>query len=615
MRNIILLITLFVSPFLLNAQEVTFEKRKVTGLTAVKVDPLANENNFNANLRQLIAPPPSGHSYRDKLAIQKEKSAALYPKTNAITASSRSLTDPPTIEVSIKGNTGGIPLDPSFAVNSEQQLLSVANNNILVKPTVGPVQLAMTLNDFAAPLGPAAAMFDPRAIYDPIADRYIMSWLAGNTSNSSLIVIAFSETNDASGNWNLYSLTGDPNNNGQWSDYPMITYTDKEFFLTLNSIRDNESWQEGFARTIIYQINKEEAYLGQELDATLWQEITFDGNRLRNVCPIKPATEVAGDEVYFMSNRNFDIQNDSIFLMHLSGTQDVATLNVDVIQSNINYGVAPDGLQVGSPLATNDARILDGYLLGDRIEFVGNSIDTNNGRAGIYHGTVRGLSSVPTITASILSNDDEDYGYPSIAYTGLEPSETDGIILFSHTGLNRFPGHSAVYFDQQAEYSDPLTLREGTSYINELPDDNFSFERWGDYSAAQRDFVNPGMVWTHSSFGTGGARGAGWLTQMARPLLDVSTQNVREDLIEVAAYPNPTVNDFKVVFEIFDVKNLNITIVDVQGRPVHILHAGKPKRQGKLEFTMSTAPLDAGMYFLQINADGKLIGNEKIIVQ
>jgi len=102
---------------------------------------------------------------------------------------------------------------------------------------------------------------------------------------------------------------------------------------------------------------------------------------------------------------------------------------------------------------------------------------------------------------------------------------------------------------------------------------------------------------------------------MARPLLDVSTQNIRKDLIEVDAYPNPTVNDFKVVFEIYDVENLNITIVDIQGRPIHTIHAGTPKRQGKLEFSMSTAPLDAGIYFLQITADEKLIGNEKVIVQ
>jgi len=137
-------------------------------------------------------------------------------------------------------------------------------------------------------------MFDPRAIYDPIADKYIVSWLAGNTSNSSLIVIGFSETNDAAGNWNLYALTGDPNNNGQWSDYPM----------------------------------------------------------------------------------------------------------------DLDYGVAPDGAQVGAPLATNDARILDGYLLGDRIEFVGNSINTDNGRAGIYHGTVSNVSTAPSISAHIISNDD-----------------------------------------------------------------------------------------------------------------------------------------------------------------------------------------------------------------
>jgi len=123
------------------------------------------------------------------------------------------------------------------------------------------------------------------------------------------------------------------------------------------------------------------------------------------------------------------------------------------------------------------------------------------------------------------------------------------------------------------------------------------------------------MVWTASSYSNSAKRNAAWLTQMARPNMSVSTQETGKELIDVIAYPNPTINDVKVVFEINDVDNLKVQIVDVHGRLVKLIHNDRPKREGTIEFTMNTAPLSSGIYFLQIIADGQSIGNEKLIVE
>ena len=601
-------------PSFLVAQGLTYNTSKLEGMRPVKVNMTEAANGFNAELRQIVAPPPSGNSYRDMLAIQKAKSAALYPRKASDKVDTRSVAEPPELIRSVKGNagTGGRPLDNNFAVNNEGQLVTMVNSNLTVKGPTGIVQLSISLEDFASSLGSAAFMFDPKINFDPITDRYFMSWLGGNTPTSSIIVFAFSQTNDATGDWNVYGFSGNPLDDNTWSDYPMITYTNEEVFLTLNSIRINESWQEGFDRTIIYQINKADGNAGQTLDITLWQDITFNGNRLRNVCPIKPATRDAGDEVFFLSNRNFDITNDSVFLMRINGTQDIAALSVDLLKSDLNYGVAPDGEQEEGFLATNDARILDGYLLDNRIEFVGNSIDQNNGRASIYHGTITNAFTAPTLNAQIVTNDDQDYGYPSIAYTGIEPGDLDGIILFSHTAIDRAAGHSAVYFNSVGEHSDPLTVKEGSNFIDMIADSDI--ERWGDYSANQRDYENPGMVWTASSFGNFGNRNETTLSQLAAPSVSVSTRD-QLNQVEIAAFPNPSQNELNITFEVLDVDNLVLRLMDVNGRLVKLIHDDKPKRQGKLSFSMSTKPLSTGIYFLQIIADGQSIGNEKIVVE
>ena len=613
MKNFLLTI-LIAFPIFLSAQGLEYNKSKLIGMKPVKVNMTKAANGFHAELNQIAAPPPSGTSYRAALANQKAKSAALYPRQSSEAIEQRSVLDQPTIERSLKGNngTGGRPLDNNFAVNNEGQMVTLVNSSIEVKTSAGILRLGMTLEDFASALPTEVFMFDPKINFDPIANKYIMTWLGGNTPASTVIVFAFSETSDALGDWNIYGFTGNPNGDNTWSDYPMITYTNEECFLTLNSILEGVPWQDGFVKTIIYQINKEEGFAGDELDITVWQDVSFGGKPVRNVCPIKPATEVAGDEVFFLSNRNFDLSNDSIFFININGTQDVAELTIDVLQSNLNYGVPPDAEQEVGFLATNDARILDGYLLDDRIEFVGNSIDHNNGRASVFHGTIQNVFTAPTLTANIISDDNQDYGYPSIAYTGLEPTDLDGIIMFSHTAVDRPAGHSAVYFNSLNEYSDPLTLKEGNSYIDMILDSDL--ERWGDYSANQRDFINPGMVWTASSFGNSVNRNATWLTQLARPGTSVSTKDVRHQ-IEIAAFPNPTQNDLKITFDINDVNNLLLQIVDLSGRTVKVIHNDRPKRQGTLEFSMSTAPLAKGIYFLQIIADGQTIGSEKIVVE
>ena len=63
---------------MLSAQGLEYDKSKLVGMTPVKVNMMEAAGGFNAELTQIAAPPPSGTSYRDELARQKAKSAALY---------------------------------------------------------------------------------------------------------------------------------------------------------------------------------------------------------------------------------------------------------------------------------------------------------------------------------------------------------------------------------------------------------------------------------------------------------------------------------------------------------------------------------------------------------
>ena len=53
--------------------------------------------------------------------------------------------------------------------------------------------------------------------------------------------------------WNVYMLTGDVLGTDHWTDYPAISLTNDELFITGNLLQHNVSWQEGFYQSLIWQ--------------------------------------------------------------------------------------------------------------------------------------------------------------------------------------------------------------------------------------------------------------------------------------------------------------------------------------------------------------------------
>jgi hypothetical protein len=68
----------------------------------------------------------------------------------------------------------------------------------------------VSLDTFGALIQHPHGKYDPRVIYDPKRDRFIIVFLNGFTDQTSFIYVAFSESNDPLGNWHLYTLPAIP---------------------------------------------------------------------------------------------------------------------------------------------------------------------------------------------------------------------------------------------------------------------------------------------------------------------------------------------------------------------------------------------------------------------
>ncbi|MBL4624294.1 MAG: T9SS type A sorting domain-containing protein [Flavobacteriales bacterium] len=507
------MLILLVSSSSISAQEkVSYKKQKYAIKKLGEVNPLAVQEDYQPKVSNLEMPSPGSSKFA--LKQLKKKSAKQFPRTTPLkrswkTSESSSLTIesgfplatylyvPALDDTIVTYLSGGIPNDNTLSIGNNGYMVTAYNSSIFAYDTnLDTLLFKISLHAFTAEFT-LNDKYDPKVLYDPISDRFILVFLNGRLSTNMRIIVCFSSTNDPRDPWNLYELPGNPLNDTTWTDYPAIAITENELFVTGNLLRDNEPWQTGFSQTIIWQVNLEEGYTGDTtLTTQLWTDIAYGGKNVRNINPVQGGSSPLDSAMYLLSNRNFTLLSDTIFLIEIDGTIDnpSASLSIDLGITDTPYGAPPLGRQeIGEDsLSTNDARILGAFIENGEIQYVANTINSATGFAGVYHGFINDLNNTPVFTGTILSDDTLDFGYPNIAYTGDEACSRQSVIAFNHSSPWHWAGVSAVMYNSDSEYSDRITLKKGDAAIDRLNGP----ERWGDYFGIQRKYDTPNKVWT-----------------------------------------------------------------------------------------------------------------------
>ena len=577
---------------------------------------------FRPNLVSLEMPDPGGDSYQSFLLRQKEK---IVTKPGAKKSSSGSIgtAEKPIILAGFPGNEfdGSVPTDNHIAISNGGKLISVANSTIYFYDANSDIPLdTISLESFFDTLQLPANKYDPRVLYDPKQDRFVIVCLSGSTDSTSNVVLAFSSTADPLDDWHLYALPGDPLNQNFWSDFPMIAMTDNELFITVNELINDttnlsDSWKYLFQESVIWQIRKNNGYNGQPLQTKFYSNIYYNNRPIRNICPIQGGSTTYGPNIFLLSNRNFDLENDTFFVLEITNVFDdpQTQLKLNVRKSSTSYGLAPDGKQdFNRILMTNDSRVLSGFYENGKIHFVMNSVNPDTVRSAVYHGIVNDPGSAANISGTVIGYDSLDIAYPSIAYTGKFNGDEEAVICFNHTSVDSSAGFSAIFFDADDGYSPGVMLKSGESWVGPLPGLR---QRWGDYTGAQRKYNEPGKVWLSGFYGIRlGVVRANYTLVAAVESPDSSITSVRAFKLNsnYNLYPNPAENIFHIEFEIDESKVIDISLFDMNGILVKKFIHDKVKK-GKNLFSFSAIPLPSGNYLLII-ADGKnLLDSKKIV--
>jgi hypothetical protein len=589
-----------------------FQARYAGSVDLSKVD-----DKYSAQVLHLEMPEIEGDEENERLKETKEESAARFPRRKAgITAKITAAPSPIVARNFVADSNSGIPPDNYMAISRGYKAVSVINQIIAVHDAnTGAYLYRKGLATFSSAIGLTGVnnyRFDPKIVYDPDADRFICVLLNG-VNQYNYIVMGFSQTNDPAGVWHFYAMYGNYAGDTTWFDYPAIAMTKNEFFLTGNKIKFDSSWQAGFKETLIYQVRKSDGYSGATtLTYQIWDSISYNGRNIRCLHPVNPGDALAGPEQFFLSNRNFDILNDTVFLVRVPDTigSGATTLNITPVISSISYGVPPDAREVDTnlALATNDGRILGGYIRGDEIQFVSASVYAPYGSSGVYHGVMRNVHSTPTLQGRIFAIDSLDFGYPNISYAGNQGGADQSIISFNYSGPHNFPAFGCIFFDGSS-FSNLTTIKRGDTTIGQLAG---RLQRWGDYSGSQPEWGAPGVVWTEGIFGRWLRRYGNYMAQIKSPYFTAVKQV--EARKEVRVYPNPAMEIMSLDFTLLQSQQITFYICDANGRTVDRLTADWC-REGKNQVQLNIALLAPGTYFVRGIGTSEKIMTQKFIKQ
>lgn len=208
-----------------------------------------------------------------------------------------------------------------------------------------------------------------------------------------------------------------------------------------------------------------------------------------------------------------------------------------------------------------------------------------------------------------------DYCYPAVASSGTSETDKSVIIGFLRSGQDIFPEFRAVNCDHNMEWSNSIQIKAGEDDVNiggQSPD------RWGDYTGISRRNGANRTVWAAGCYGMSGNNWGvsnGWNTWIGE-LTDGSQPGAideSENQTALRVYPNPTVEQFSIEFEMRERADITVSIYDMKGQLVKLLLEDNMK-PGLKTLRFNRNALSAGTYSINVNSNQKTLAHEKLVI-
>lgn len=375
------------------------------------------------------------------------------------------------------GAGGAVPPDPDLAVGTNH-VVAVVNSAIAVYSKNGALLSGpIEADSFFQGVTGCTGSFDPVALYDEQADRFIIGFDANDGKN---FCMAATQTGNPAGAWNRYSF-GTVFVNGEFFDYPHAGVGQNAIFLGSNIFGPGNAFTGR-----VFSINKAQLYAGQPLSTPVRKDIA-DGTpwpmQLHGTAPADGAH-------YFVTDNDFDGNvysvwkwtepNNAATAMFKVGTIDLAaftgvTANFPIDQTQLGVSVAIQG---------NDWRTLDAEWRNGNLWFTHQmSCNIGAGPTGCIRWAQLNPVTPSVTQAGVISIFGKSLSFPNLAVD----ANNNMAIGFTTMGPTKRP---SVYVagrmstDTPNILRDPVEVKKGETIYSAF---DGSPGRWGDYSGMVAD--------------------------------------------------------------------------------------------------------------------------------
>ncbi|MBD0277325.1 MAG: hypothetical protein ICV81_05095 [Flavisolibacter sp.] len=401
-------------------------------------------------------------------------------------------------------DTGWFPPDCTLAVGPNHVLVSVNATVAIYAKTGGAAVITRTLTSWFSTVIANAKIFDPKALYDQHAGRWVLLAVAlGPGATESYFLLSISKTADPTGPWWNYKIDATKDGTtatNNWADYPSLGVDSQALYLTANMFR----FDGAFSYAKVRVVPKVGPYSGGILVFTDFVKLkNADGSMAFTVQPCHtfgaPGTEYLVNSVY---PSNTGIQNKlSIWLLNNPTTAPTLILKTITVSP---YALPPDAVQKGggTPLDSGDVRVLNAVFRGGSVWCAFTTAhDYGAGNVAAIQWFQINAAAASLIQQGIYGAQGFHYFYPAV----MPDSNGNMTMVFCRSGSTQFA--SILYTGRKA--TDPLgdlqpsaLLKAGTANYVQL--DSLGRNRWGDYAGVGSDPADTLKVWFYSGYTVAG---------------------------------------------------------------------------------------------------------------
>ena len=196
------------------------------------------------------APVPEGKEDPDEETQPNVHFTVPFPLVSPLSVTSASSVASPYVSASFLGqpDAPGVgttktetPPDTNGAVGRDKLMVPLNSNYVIERKSDGAVLSRVSMTAFWEPVG-AHNPFDPRVLYDPYSDRWLVSAADDPLLSSSLILYGISDTSDPLGSWHLYALHSDESG-ATWADFPTLGFSRSSVAIGVNMFARQLAWE------------------------------------------------------------------------------------------------------------------------------------------------------------------------------------------------------------------------------------------------------------------------------------------------------------------------------------------------------------------------------------